>query len=82
MYFEAVFQPSNEGNYKSEAKRIIGKKIAVQDGWILEEGPHKGQQGYYIPKSTMGLIPASDLKEIRNIPYVRWKDIFNSVALG
>ena len=55
----------------------IGKKIAVQDGWILEEGPHKGQQGYYLPNSTVGLIPASDLKEIRIIPYAQWKDIFN-----
>jgi hypothetical protein len=82
MYFEAIFQPSNEGQYNSDAKRIIGKRIAVQDGWILEDGPHKGQQGYYIPKSTMGVIPACDLKEIRNIPYAKWKEIFKSVELG
>ncbi|MFO7687232.1 MAG: hypothetical protein R6V60_14205 [Desulfobacterales bacterium] len=78
MYFEAIFQPHNLTFYNSgEIHKIIGKKIALQDGWILEEGPHKGQQGYYLPNSTVGLIPASDLKEIRVIPYAQWKDIFN-----
>ena len=78
MYFEAIFQPNNLTHYNSDdVQKIVGKKIAVQDGWILEEGPHKGQQGYYLPNSTVGLIPASDLKEIRVIPYAQWKDIFN-----
>jgi hypothetical protein len=78
MYFEAIFEPNNLTHYNSDdVQKIIGKKIAVQDGWILEEGPHKGQQGYYLPNSTVGLIPASDLKEIRVIPYAQWKDIFN-----
>jgi len=79
MYFEAIFQPSNLTNYASDSiQKIVGKKIALQDGWVLEEGPHKGQQGYYLPNSTVGLIPASDLKEIKVIPYAQWKDIFNS----
>jgi len=78
MYFEAIFQPNNLTHYNSDdVQKIVGKKIAVQDGWILEKGPHKGQQGYYLPNSTVGLIPASDLKEIRVIPYSQWKDIFN-----
>ena len=78
MYFEAIFQPNNLTHYNSDdVRKIVGKKIAVQDGWILEEGPHRGQQGYYLPNSTVGLIPASDLKEIRVIPYSQWKDIFN-----
>ena len=63
MYFEAIFQPNNLTHYNSDdVQKIVGKKIAVQDGWILEKGPHKGQQGYYLPNSTVGLIPASDLK--------------------
>ena len=79
MYFEAIFQPSSLTNYNSESiQKIVGKKVALQDGWVLEEGPHKGQQGYYLPNSTVGLIPASDLKEIKVIPYAQWKDIFNS----
>ena len=79
MYFEAIFQPSSLTNYDSDSvQKIVGKKIALQDGWVLEEGPHKGQQGYYLPNSTVGLIPASDLKEIRVIPYSQWKDIFDS----
>ena len=79
MYFEAIFQPSSLTNYNSESiQKIVGKKVALQDGWVLEEGPHKGQQGYYLPNSTVGLIPASDLKEIKVIPYAQWKDIINS----
>jgi hypothetical protein len=79
MYFEAIFQPSNLTNYNSDnVQNIVGKKVALQDGWVLEEGPHKGQQGYYLPNSTVGLIPACDLKEIKVIPYSQWKDIFNN----
>lgn len=79
MYFEAIFQPSNLTNYNSDnVQNIVGKKIALQDGWVLEEGPHKGQQGYYLPNSTVGLIPACDLKEIKVIPYSQWKDIYKN----
>jgi hypothetical protein len=79
MYFEAIFQPSSLTNYNTDSvQKIVGKKVALQDGWVLEEGPHKGQQGYYLPNSTVGLIPASDLKEIKVIPYSQWKDIFDS----
>jgi hypothetical protein len=80
MYFEATFQPSNASAYKPDAADFIGKKIAIQDGWVLEEGPHKGQQGYYLPNSTIGLIPAADLKDIKAVPYVQWKDILNRTA--
>ncbi len=81
MYFEAIFQPSDTSIYNTEAKRIVGKRIALQDGWVLEDGPNKGQQGYYVPNSTVGLIPACDLKEIKNIPYALWKEIFNRTAV-
>ncbi len=77
MYFEAVFQPSNESEYNSEAACLKGKKVAIQEGWILDKGPHKGQQCFYMPNSTVGCIPQSDLKEIKSIPYVRWKAIYN-----
>ena len=79
MYFEAIFEPSRLTDYNSDnIQKIVGKKIALQDGWVLEEGPHTSQQGNYLPNSTVGLIPASDLKEIKVIPYAQWKDIFNS----
>jgi hypothetical protein len=77
MYFEAVFQPSNASEYNSEAACLVGKKVAVQEGWILEKGPHKGQQCFYMPNSTVGSIPKSDLKEIKSIPYARWQAIYN-----
>jgi len=82
MYFEAIFNPSKTTDYKSDAKSFIGKKIAVQDGWIIENGPHKGQHCYYLPNSTVGSIPASDLKDLRNIPYVRWKELYDRIGLG
>jgi hypothetical protein len=47
MYFEAVFQPSNDTEYNSDAAGFVGKKVATREGWILEEGPHKGQQCFY-----------------------------------
>ena len=43
MFYEAIFQPSEKMNYNTDAKRLAGKKIAVQDGWIVEDGPFKGQ---------------------------------------
>ena len=77
MYFEAVFQPLDDSEYNSEATCLVGKKVAVQEGWILENGPHKGQQCFYMPNSTVGCIPISDLKQIKSIPYARWKAIYN-----
>ncbi len=67
MFYEAIFEPSQIKGYNKEAKKLSGKRIAVQVGWIIEEGPHKGQQCYYIPNSTVGTIPDSDLKEIKPI---------------
>ena len=61
MFYEAIFQPLKRMNYTTEAKRLAGKKIAVQDGWIIEDGPFKGQNGFYIKNSTVGWIPQSDL---------------------
>lgn len=82
MYFEAVFQPSNGTEYNSSATDFVGKKVAVQEGWILQEGPHKGQQCFYIPNSTVGCIPASDLKELKSIPFVQWRAIYNLTGLN
>ena len=38
-----VVQFANSINYNTDAKRLAGKKIAVQDRWILENGPFKWQ---------------------------------------
>ncbi len=54
MFYKAIFQPSEKMNYNTEAKRLAGKNIAVQDGWIIEDGPFKGQNCFYIPNSTVG----------------------------
>jgi hypothetical protein len=76
MYFEAVFQPLNDTDYNSEVADFTGKKVAIQEGWILEEGPCKGQ------KCTVGCIPERDLKQIKSIPYVQWKTIYNTTGLN
>ncbi len=81
MYFEAVFQPSNDTDYQSDIAGFVGKKVAIQEGWILEEGPHRGQQCFYMPGSTVGCIPVSDLQELKNIPYAQWKEIHHQTGL-
>ncbi len=43
MFQERIFQPSEKMDDNADAKRLEGKKIAVQDRWILENGPFKGQ---------------------------------------
>ena len=82
MYFEAVFQPSNDTEYNSDAADFVGKKVAIHEGWTLEEGPHKGQQCFYISNSTVGCIPASDLQQLKSIPFVQWKEIYNQAGLN
>lgn len=82
MYFEAVFQPSNGTEYNSDAADFVGKKVAIHEGWTLEDGPHKGQQCFYIPNSTVGCIPESDLQQLKSIPFVQWKEIYNQAGLN
>ena len=82
MYFEAVFQPSNDTEYNSDAADFVGKKVAIHEGWTLQEGPHKGQQCFYIPNSTVGCIPESDLQELKSVPFVQWKETFDHTGLN
>lgn len=81
MYFEGVFKPTKTDNYNPSAINFVGKKIAVQDGWIIKDGPCKGQHCFYLPNSTIGTIPQSDLIELKNIPYVQWKSLHDSIEL-
>jgi len=69
-------------NYNTDAKRLGGKKIAVQDGWIAENGPFKGQNCFYIPNSTAGWIPQCDLKGLKSTSPVMWKEIFRRLGFG
>jgi hypothetical protein len=80
MYFEAIFKPSKKMDYNSDAKKLAGKKIAVQDGWIIEDGPFKGQNCFYIPNSDMGWIPSEDLDELKPISFARWMEIHKSLG--
>jgi hypothetical protein len=73
MFYEAIFQPSEKMNYNTDAKRLAGKKIAVQDGWIVKDG-------LYIPKSTVGWIPQCDLKGLKPISFFMWKEIFKTIG--
>ena len=75
MYFEAVFNPSEDLEYSNDAKTLAGKKIAGQAGGMRKEGQVKCQECYDIPNSTVGLIPICDLKEIKPLPYVKWRDL-------
>ena len=81
MYYEGVFNPSKTDDYSPAAANFVGKKIAVQDGWIIKEGPLKGQHCFYLPNSTVGTIPQSDLIDLKSIPYVQWKLLHDSIEL-
>ena len=78
MFYEAVFQPSEKMEYNEDARSLAGQKIAVEDGWIIDEGEFKGQRCYYIPNSTIGWIPKCDLKDLQPVPFVKWKDLHSS----
>jgi hypothetical protein len=82
MFYEAIFEPSAKRDYNTDALDLAGKIIALEDGWIIDEGDCKGQQSFYIPNSTVGLIPSSDLKDIKPVPFVRWKEIHSSIGFG
>ena len=79
MYFEAIFSPADQKEYKSEARSFVGKKLAVNQGWIIEDGPYKGQQCYYAPNTTIGRIPQSDLKDLKSVPYARWNQLYSNI---
>jgi hypothetical protein len=81
MFYEAIFQPSEKMNYNSDAKDFEGKKIAVQDGWIIEDGPFKGQSCFYITNSTLGWIPQCDLIGLKSTSFVQWKELSKSLGL-
>ena len=82
MFYEAIFEPSEESDYSNDAMDLAGKVIAVEDGRIIDEGDCKGQQSFYIPNSTVGLIPSSDLREIKPVPFVRWREIHTSIGFS
>ena len=81
MHFEGVFNPANQTEYNSEAKQFVGKKLPVQEGWVIDEGPYKGQQCYYAPNTRIGKIPQSDLIDLRPIPFARWEQLYSSIEL-
>jgi len=81
MFYEAIFEPSKEFDYNTEAKKLVGKKVAVCDGGILNEGPLKGMNCFYVPSSTVGFIPIGDLKELKPISQARWHEIRSTLEV-
>ena len=77
MFYEAIYEPSKTEHLSGEAKKFMGSKLALQDGWRLTDGPYKGQY-CFIPRPCFGLIPACDLKGVKNISYGRWKEIHDN----
>ena len=77
MFYEAIYEPSKTEHLNGKAKKYIGKRLALQDGWRLTDGPNKGQY-CYIPSLNFGWIPSYDLKGLKNISYSRWKEIHDN----
>ena len=82
MYYEAFFQPQKLADYVNEAQTLVGKKIPLQGGLVSKDGPHKGQQCFYLANSKMGLIPFEDLKDIKSIGLRRWQEIQRELELA
>ena len=80
MFYEAIYEPLRTECFNSKAKKHKGKRLALQDGWRLTDGPYKGQY-CYIPSLNFGWIPACHLKGIKNISYVKWKEIHDGSRL-
>ena len=80
MLYEATFNPSENICYNTEAAKIAGKKLALYESGILDEGPFKGQTCYYIPNSQVGFIPQSDLTDIRSVSFVQWKETLKNLG--
>ncbi len=74
MYYEAIYQPRDEDNIKEQAKRYIGKKIALQEGF-QKDTTAKKKNVCYIAVPSFGMIPNYDLKDIKSIPFNDWKII-------
>lgn len=82
MYFEATFHPSNPTEYNADAEPLVGKRISIQQGWILEDGPYQGELCYYIPNTTIGTIPTSHLDNIEPIAYSKWRTIHSHLGFS
>ena len=75
MFYEAIYRPSEKKGLSSDAKKFIGKRIALQYGWRAAEGRNKGTH-YYIPSPGFsGCVAESELKDLKNISRVRWTAI-------
>lgn len=73
MFYEAIYLPKDKKNLSEEARKCIGSLIGIQEGGRILKGPHKGDPSY-IPASNFAVIPNVDLKEIKSIPYGKWKE--------
>lgn len=80
MYYEATFNPSGILDYNNNVQELAGKKIAIQAGWLIKEGLLKGQECYYVPNSTIGMIPESDLDNLKPLPFVKWRDLLSRMG--
>jgi hypothetical protein len=78
MFYGGIYRPSETKHLNDEAKKLIGSRLALQEGWRLMDGPYRGQY-CLIPRPCFGLIPACDLKGVKNISYGRWKEIHNTL---
>jgi len=82
MLYEAVFDPSEQSDYPSHLLKLKGKRLALHGSSVAAQGPFKGEECFYIPNTTIGLIPVRDLKNIRSVPFVEWEKTFKQLELS
>jgi len=73
MFYEAVFSPEHPEQLAEEVRSYIGKKIVLQAGGRLDNGPKKGEQCFLTTQKIGYPIPASDLKDVKSVSYLRWQ---------
>lgn len=77
-YVRATFTPKRLDDLKPEAKHFIGKAGVFQAGWIIEEGPYKGQWAMLPDLETsrrfhVGWVPEDDLTVLETLAAI---DVF------
>lgn len=63
MFFEAIYRPDEMNRLNSEAKKFVGKTIALQYGGRIPGCPRKGRYCYIPYPRFLAWVAESDLKK-------------------
>lgn len=79
-YVSATFDPKNLNTLKQSGKALIGQTLEYQAGWIIEDGPYKGDWAMSFSNQEVRRlllscqeidfcwVPLCDLKDVKPLP--------------